>query len=100
MTKQVHIDGYRRGALNESELAFLQLLARQGGPVVLSVAGVGERIGVKPETARRIVRSTGQKGYVEVHSRFLSNGGQLENEYLLTDAGRALLDAWERQPAA
>ena len=96
MTKQVHIPACS-GRLNESELAFLQLLGRSGRPAVYSVAQVGARIGVRAGTARRVIRSTGEKGYVEVHTRFQSNGGQLENEYLLTPSGQAVVDAWERQ---
>ena len=97
MTKQVHIQGYGKDCLNERELLFLQMLEGDGTPVVLSVAEVGARIGVKPETARRVIRRTSSKGYVEYHKRFQSNGGQLENEYLLTPSGRRLLAAWERQ---
>lgn len=94
MTKQVRFASDPGLRLNESELNFLLLLERAGGSLVSSYGALGAKMGIKGQSARQVVRSMCERDYATFYTRFLPNGGQLENEYLLTNGGRELLATW------
>lgn len=81
--------------VNETQLKMLQKIASAGGgePVQLSVAELGRAGGIKAAPASISLRALKGQGLLEVRSRFLPNGGQLENEYELTELGKQVLAA-------
>lgn len=100
MTKQVANLVNIQIHINESELAFLRLLESKGGSMSLSSANIAKAIGLKDRSAARIAKSLSNKGLIFTQERFLGNGAQLENEYVLTSQGREVLKAAAEAEAA
>ena len=90
MTRQI-IDGRLPGGrVNETDLALMGILAaRGGGRAALSRASLSAELGCSPGAARACARRLEAKGLLEVRPRHLDNGGTIENEYALTEAGKA-----------
>lgn len=85
--------------INETQLEILLLLAGAGRvamPRVVSVREVCAEVGRSVPAVRVALRGLEQQGLVEARRRFLANGGQLENEYVVTDLGRRVLEAARR----
>lgn len=89
MTKRVRIEAFPGMRINERDLALLRELAgRAGGhgsAVVGSVA-MARALGCCAGTALERER------LIEVFERFQANGGQAEDEYRITPAGREVLE--------
>ena len=97
LTKQVHIKAAPRLRLNESMLGVLQMIDEAGGQLSASVSSIGERVGIRGASARRVLHRLDERGYVRVEKCFLPNGGQLESSYTITPAGQEVLAAWRSQ---
>lgn len=78
--------------INESELAFMKLVAANGrNKKVLSHAEATRRLGRSVGTARNSANSLKEKGLLLIRKRFVKDGGQTANEYVLTAEGVDLL---------
>lgn len=92
MTRRVRMRVPCQVRVNETELAILRLLeASPRGAVSLSVGEFSSKLGRCDASVRRSIGLLEQKGLIEVHSRYLRNGGQVENEYELTDVATEYL---------
>ena len=92
MTKRVKLDPSASVRINELELAIRRLVsARTGGVAVLGLSEFASELGRSNAATRNSLRSLDKKGLLSVRARFLKNGGQLENEYELTESGRHIL---------
>ena len=90
MTRQIIDGGLPGGRVNETDLALMGVLAaRRGGRAALSRASLSAELGCSPGAARACARRLEAKGLLEVRPRHLDNGGTIENEYALTEAGKA-----------
>ena len=70
--------------------------ARAGGGrafASLSYAELSSALGVSREQVRCVLRRLSSSGLLVVRARYLPNGGQAENAFLVTEAGRAFLHA-------
>lgn len=97
MTKRIREAEALGVRVNETDLAILREIARKSGaakrPVATTVkdlCGVTERCEV---SVRLSVRNLDERGLLNVFHRHLSNGGQIENEYSLTDFGYTIIEA-------
>ena len=97
MTRHVVLRTAQGRAVNESELAALFEIERRamgvpwGAPIALGE--LGQAIGRCGRTTRRVCQMLQEHGLITMCIRHDTSGKQLENEYALTDAGRALLEA-------
>lgn len=85
--------------INETQLEILLLLAGTGRVAttrVVSVREVCAEVGKSVPAVRTALRGLAQQGLIEARRRFLANGGQLENEYVVTDLGHRVLEAARR----
>lgn len=96
MAKRVRLTEPIGVRINETELGVMRLVAKHGqGLLVMSVSEMGAELGKSIGSIRRCLKMLDSKGLVEVRERFLRNGGQLENEYELTEEGRRVIAAAE-----
>ncbi len=79
--------------INETELKVLEVLSEREGVSVMSIGGLSGALGCCAGSAHKSLRMLDDKGLISVHRRYLKNGGQLENEYELTDLGGRILQA-------
>lgn len=77
MTKRAKVSAVVGVRINERELDILKRIQAGVAPCVLSVNGLARDFSCSVATVR---------------ARFLRNGGQLENEYELTEAGGRILE--------
>ena len=95
MTKAVHGRLPQGVHINETDLAVLdQIGARSGGAgsaVAFSLRELSDLTARKVETVRRSCRQLERQGLIDIESRYLSNGGQLENAYAITAKGCQVL---------
>ena len=95
MTKAVHGQLPAGVHINETDLAVLdQIGSRSGGSgsaVELSLRELSALTARKVETVRRSCRQLERQGLIDVESRYLPNGGQLENAYAITAKGCQVL---------
>lgn len=100
MSRQVRGDLPSGVKINETGLKILALVDRhtkgRSGGVPLSLERMGASVGVSETTARRNCRVLEQQGLLVVSQRYRSDGGRLENEYAVTDKGRAVLAGVKR----
>lgn len=86
--------------INETALKILAEIDRQtkaeGAGAIVSLERLGDAVGVSRSTTRRNCRVLEDQGLLEVNQRYSTSGGRLENEYLVTDKGREVLEAAER----
>lgn len=73
------------------QLAVLRQIARVNSTVV-SVSQLSADFSCSLATVRNVIRSLEHKGLISVQARFLRNGGQLENEYEVTQEGIRVLE--------
>lgn len=90
MTKRAKVSVVAGVKINERELAVLRRVA-EARPGVMSVRRMAEELSCSANTVRGAIRSLERKGLIGVEPRFLSNGGQLENEYEITCDGEHVL---------
>lgn len=100
MTKRVRFDSPQGVRVNETEYALMRYIAsRSDGPAVLSVSELSKELVRSVVTIRNSLRSLGDKGLLEIRARYLRNGGQLENEYEVTELGHRILGVPTREDA-
>ena len=93
MTKQIIDRSLPGGRVNETDLALMEFLVGcEAGRAAVSREQLSGELGCSPATLRSCVKRLERKLLLEVHERRHRNGGTLENEYVLTEAGR---DAFE-----
>ena len=91
MTKRAKVSAVVGVRINERELDILKRIQAGVAPCVLSVNGLARDFSCSVATVRNSIRALEDKDLITVRARFLRNGGQLENEYELTEAcGRIL----------
>lgn len=61
----------------------------RGAP--LSLSALSRRLGLTKGQVRCVLQRLVTGGFVMVFARYQTNGGQMENVYVTTDAGRAFL---------
>lgn len=91
MTKRAKVSAVVGVRINERELDILKRI-QAGRPCVLSVNGLARDFSCSVATVRNSIRALEDKDLITVRARFLRNGGQLENEYELTEAGGRILE--------
>lgn len=91
MTKRAKVSATAGVRINERELAVLRQIARVNSTVV-SVSQLSADFSCSLATVRNVIRSLEHKGLISVQARFLRNGGQLENEYEVTQEGIRVLE--------
>lgn len=92
MTRRVRMRVPCTVRVNETELAILRVLeGSPSGSISLSIGEFSTRLGRCDASVRRSIGLLEQKGLIEVHSRYLRNGGQVENEYELTEVAQEYL---------
>lgn len=92
MTKRARVSAIVGVRINERELDILKRIHEGPAPCVLSVNGLARDFSCSVATVRNSIKALEDKGLIVVRARFLRNGGQLENEYELTDAGGRILE--------
>lgn len=92
MTKRARVSAIVGVRINERELDILKRIHEGLAPCVLGVNGLARDFSCSVATVRNSIRALEDKGLIVVRARFLRNGGQLENEYELTDAGGRILE--------
>lgn len=97
MTKRVRAAEALGVRINETELGVMRFIASQPGMAVFSIGDLSRELGCSVATVRNSLRALYSKGLVSVRARYLRNGGQLENEYELTDEGKQLLSNVEQE---
>lgn len=98
MTKRVRFGVPMGVRINETELRVLEVLSDRNGVAVMSIGELSGELGCCAGSAHKSLRMLDDKGLISVHRRYLRNGGQLENEYELTDFGEQVLDAARAAP--
>ena len=93
MTKRARVSVVTGVRLNERELYVLKLISETGAPRPLSATDLARNLDCSVITVRNVFRSLEAKDLVLVHSRFLRNGGQLENEFEVTEEGARIIKA-------
>ena len=93
MTKRVHTGGDVDVRINETELAVMRLVGPSSTSKTISCSEIAHELDCSVATVRNALRSLKAKELLASKSRFLQNGGQLENEYSLTSKGRSVLKA-------
>ena len=97
MTKRMRGNLPEGVRINETQAAVLaEIERREGGTqwgVPIALGTLGEALGKNKVTARRACQALLDQALIDVRVRYGSNGGRLENEYALTDKGRAVLEA-------
>lgn len=91
MTKRAKVSATAGVRINERELAVLRQIA-QANSTVVSVSQLSADFSCSLATVRNVIRSLEHKGLISVQARFLRNGGQLENEYEVTQEGIRVLE--------
>lgn len=91
MTKRAKVSAAAGVRINERELDILKHVASLGGSCSQGVTPLAKHFCCSVATIRHCIKALEDKGLVSVQTRFLRNGGQLENEYELTDAAREVL---------
>ncbi len=83
------------GAVKADEDSLLAFVAdrMECGAVALAYRQLAAGVGLTPAQTRRAVRALLDSGQLSVEARFLPNGGQAENVYCVTAAGRERLAA-------
>ena len=92
MTKRAKVSAVVGVRINERELDILKRIQAGVDPCVLSVNGLARDFSCSGATVRNSIRALEDKDLITVRARFLRNGGQLENEYELTEAGGRILE--------
>ena len=92
MTKRAKVSAVAGVRVNERELAILKHIEAAGGSCSLGVNEFSRQFACSVATVRNCIKALENKGLVSVQSRFLRNGGQLENEYELMPEGSRVLD--------
>ena len=92
MTKRAKVSAVVGVRINERELDILKRIQAGVVPCVLSVNGLARDFSCSVATVRNSIRPLEDKDLITVRARFLRNGGQLENEYELTEAGGRILE--------
>lgn len=93
MTKRAKVSAVVGVRINERELDILKRIQAGVAPCVLSVNGLARDFSCSVATVRNSIRALLEdKDLITVRARFLRNGGQLENEYELTEAGGRILE--------
>lgn len=92
MTKRAKVSAVVGVRINERELDILKRIQAGVDPCVLSVNGLARDFSCSVATVRNSIRALEDKDLITVRARFLRNGGQLENEYELTEAGGRILE--------
>ena len=87
MTKRAKVSAAVGVRINERELDILKRIQAGVAPCVLSVNGLAREFSCSVATVRNSIRALEDKDLITVRARFLRNGGLLENEYELTEAG-------------
>lgn len=103
MTKRAKVSAVAGVRVNERELDVLRRIEASGGSFSVGVGELSKRFGCSVATVRNCIKALEDKGLVSVQPRFLRNGGQLENEYELTQDGARVLSLaaeLERQETA
>lgn len=62
------------------------------GATCLALRDIVNELGISVNCVRFTIRHLQQTGLILKRERFLPNGGQLENEYMLTGKGRQMLE--------
>lgn len=94
MAKRIEFQDMPGVRVNETELSVLRYLGGHAqGSTVASLQEIASTVGKSEGTVRLSLRKLDKKGLVSVRERFLRNGGQLENEYELTQSGTRVLHA-------
>lgn len=91
MTKRAKVSATAGVRINERELAVLRQIA-QAPSSVMSVNRLSVDFSCSVATVRNVIRSLEHKDLISVRARFLRNGGQLENEYEVTQEGNRVLE--------
>lgn len=92
MTKRAKVSAVVGVRINERELELLKRIHADAAPCVLSVNGLARDFSCSVATVRNSIRALEDKDLILVRTRFLRNGGQLENEYELTEVGGRILE--------
>lgn len=92
MTKRAKVSAVVGVRINERELDILKRIQAGVTPCVLSVNGLARDFSCSVAIVRNSIRALEDKDLITVRARFLRNGGQLENEYELTEAGGRILE--------
>lgn len=79
--------------INETELKVLEVLSGREGVAVMSIGELSGTLGCCAGSAHKSLRMLDDKGLISGQRCYLKNGGQLENEYELTDLGGRILQA-------
>lgn len=78
-------------------LAVIDELSRRqrscGRPIPVSLKALSDELGMSLATVRRAVSSCVKGRMLTVEENHLSNGGQMENGYALTEHGRSLVSS-------
>lgn len=103
MTKRVREAEAFGVRINETDLAILRELARRTGgehrPVTVTCRELCAVVNRCEVSVRLSIRTIDETGLVRVCHRHLSNGGQIENEYEITELGYQIIDAASSIPS-
>ena len=93
MTKRVRAAEALGVRVNETSLEVLRYLNRSGRPITAAVAEFCEVTGKSKASIQSSLRALTGEGLLEIHHRYLANGGRLENEYEVTELGSQVIKA-------
>lgn len=91
MTKRAKVSASCGVQINDRELSFLRRIGGES-EFVKSVSSLSADFSCSDATVRNVTRALTKKGLINVQTRFLPNGGQLENEYEITQEGMRILE--------
>lgn len=97
MTKRIREAEAFGVRVNETDLTLMREIARKSGkrrrPVAITVKSLCGVVSRCEVSVRLSLKNLDERGLVDIYHRHLSNGGQIENEYGLTDLGYTIIKA-------
>lgn len=92
MAKQVKVAQEYGFKINDADLAVLRFVASpKKNTGKLSQSAIAGQLDIQKATVHRCMRKLNELELIEIQECYLPNGGQLENEYVLTSSGQQLL---------
>lgn len=92
MTKRAAVSAKAGVCINETELGILLTLSSAPeGVKIMSITDLSSDLDRSNGAIRNAIKALERKGLIDIHERFLRNGGRLENEYELTSDGRRVV---------
>lgn len=97
MTKRIREAEALGVRVNETDLTLLREIAKRSGrsrrPVAITVRDLCSIANRCEVSVRLSVKNLDERRLIDVYHRHLSNGGQIENKYGLTDFGYEIIKA-------